>query len=320
MKIISPSPHLHGGDSTKKIMATVVLTLLPALAFSIFIYGLQALMITAIAVLSCMAFEYLIGRFMLGRGNTLGDWSAVLTGLLLAFNLPANISPWLVVLGALVAIGVGKMSFGGLGRNLFNPALVGRVFLLISFPVQMTMFPDTPSVDSITGATPLAYVKEALSQGKTLNDILPTDYLQNLVFGFKDGSLGEIGGCLLILGGLVMLFRKVITWHIPVFVLGSMAIFSSILWIVDPTQYVNPLFHLFTGGALLGAIYMATDYVTSPMTYRGMAIYGIGIGVITILIRVWGAYPEGISFAILIMNACVPLINMYVKPKRFGVK
>lgn len=320
MKIISPSPHLHGGDSTKKIMATVVLTLLPALAFSIFIYGLQALMITAIAVLSCMAFEYLIGRFMLGRGNTLGDWSAVLTGLLLAFNLPANISPWLVVLGALVAIGVGKMSFGGLGRNLFNPALVGRVFLLISFPVQMTMFPDTPSVDSITGATPLAYVKEALSQGKTLNDILPTDYLQNLVFGFKDGSLGEIGGFLLILGGLIMLFRKVITWHIPVFVLGSMALFSSILWMVDPTQYVNPLFHLFTGGALLGAIYMATDYVTSPMTYRGMAIYGIGIGVITILIRVWGAYPEGISFAILIMNACVPLINMYVKPKRFGVK
>lgn len=318
MKIVSPSPHLHGGDSTQRIMATVVITLLPALAFSVFIYGMSAIMVTLIAIVSCMAFEFIIGKWLLGRGNTLGDWSAVLTGLLLAFNLPATISPWLVVLGALVAIGVGKMSFGGLGRNLFNPALVGRVFLLISFPVQMTMFPDTPGVDSITGATPLAYVKEALSQGKALSDILPTNYLQDLLFGFKDGSLGEIGGVLLILGGVVLLLRKIITWHIPVAVLGSMALFASVLWMVDPSQYVNPMFHLFTGGALLGAIYMATDYVTSPMSHRGMLIYGIGIGVITILIRVWGAYPEGISFAILIMNACVPLINMYVKPKRFG--
>lgn len=319
MKIISPSPHLHGGDSTQKIMLTVVLTLLPALAFSVFIYGISAVVVTAAAVVSCMAFEFIIGKLLLKQGNTLSDWSAVLTGLLLAFNLPAMISPWLVVLGALVAIGVGKMSFGGLGRNLFNPALVGRVFLLISFPVQMTIFPDTPGVDSITGATPLAYVKEALSQGKTLNDILPMDYLQNILFGFKDGSLGEIGGALIIIGGIILLLRKVITWHIPVFVLGSMGVFATILWFVNPALYVNPLFHLFTGGALLGAIYMATDYVTSPMSKPGMAIYGIGIGVITILIRVWGAYPEGISFAILIMNACVPLINMYIKPKRFGV-
>lgn len=318
MKIVSPSPHLHGGESTKKIMLTVVLTLVPALAFSTFIYGLSALVVAAIAIASCMLFEYLIGNLLLKRGNTLGDWSAVLTGLLLAFNLPSTISPWLIVLGALVAIGVGKMSFGGLGRNLFNPALVGRVFLLISFPVQMTMFPDTPGVDSITGATPLAFVKEALSQGKTLSEILPADYLQNMVFGFKDGSLGEIGGVLFILGGLFMLFRKIITWHIPVAVLGTMAVFASILWFADSSLYVNPLFHLFSGGALLGAIYMATDYVTSPMSHKGMLIYGFGIGLITILIRVWGAYPEGISFAILIMNACVPLINMYVKPKRFG--
>lgn len=318
MKIVSPSPHLHGGESTKKIMLTVVLTLVPTLAFSTFIYGLSALVVAAIAIASCMLFEYLIGNLLLKRGNTLGDWSAVLTGLLLAFNLPSTISPWLIVLGALVAIGVGKMSFGGLGRNLFNPALVGRVFLLISFPVQMTMFPNTTGVDSITGATPLAFVKEALSQGKTLSEILPTDYLQNMVFGFKDGSLGEIGGLLLILGGLFMLLRKIITWHIPVAVLGTMAVFASILWFADSSLYVNPLFHLFSGGALLGAIYMATDYVTSPMSHKGMLIYGFGIGLITILIRVWGAYPEGISFAILIMNACVPLINMYVKPKRFG--
>lgn len=320
MKIVSPSPHIHGGDSTPKIMITVILTLLPVLAFSVFIYGIAPLIVTALAVASCMAFEYLIGRFMLGRSNTLGDWSAVLTGMLLAFNLPVGISPWLVVLGSLVSIGVAKMSFGGLGRNLFNPALVGRVFLLISFPVQMTMFPDTTGIDSISGATPLAFVKEALAEGKTLSEVIPVDYIQNLLYGFKDGSLGEIAGLLIILGGLVLLLRKIITWHIPVFVLGTMAAFASILWVVDPTHYVNPMFHLFTGGALLGAIYMATDYVTSPMTRAGMAIYGFGIGFITILIRVWGAYPEGISFAILIMNACVPLINMYVKPTRFATK
>lgn len=318
MKIVSPSPHLHGGDSTQKIMLTVVLTLVPALAFSTIIFGPAVLLTTAIAVISCMVFELLIGKFLLKQSNTLSDWSAVLTGLLLAFNLPLTISPWLVVLGALVAIGVGKMSFGGLGNNLFNPALVGRVFLLISFPVQMTMFPDTAGVDSISGATPLAFVKEALSQGKSLGEILPTDYLQNVLFGFKDGSLGEVGGLLLILGGLYLLWRKIITWHIPVAVLGTMGVFATILWFTDPSHYVNPLFHLFTGGALLGAIYMATDYVTSPMSHKGMLIYGFGIGLITILIRVWGAYPEGISFAILIMNACVPLINMYIKPKRFG--
>lgn len=318
MKIVSPSPHLHGGDSTQKIMLTVVLTLVPALAFSTIIFGPAVLLTTAIAVISCMVFELLIGKFLLKQSNTLSDWSAVLTGLLLAFNLPLTISPWLVVLGALVAIGVGKMSFGGLGNNLFNPALVGRVFLLISFPVQMTMFPDTAGVDSISGATPLAFVKEALSQGKSLGEILPTDYLQNVLFGFKDGSLGEVGGLLLILGGLYLLWRKIISWHIPVAVLGTMGVFATILWFTDPSHYVNPLFHLFTGGALLGAIYMATDYVTSPMSHKGMLIYGFGIGLITILIRVWGAYPEGISFAILIMNACVPLINMYIKPKRFG--
>lgn len=318
MKIVSPSPHLHGGDSTQKIMLTVVLTLVPALVFSTIIFGPAVLVTTAIAIISCMVFELLIGKFLLKQSNTLGDWSAVLTGLLLAFNLPLTISPWLVVLGALVAIGVGKMSFGGLGRNLFNPALVGRVFLLISFPVQMTMFPDTAGVDSITGATPLAFVKEALSQGKSLGEILPTDYLQNVLFGFKDGSLGEVGGLLLILGGLYLLWRKIISWHIPVAVLGTMGVFAAILWFTDPSQYINPLFHIFSGGALLGAIYMATDYVTSPMSKRGMLIYGFGIGLITILIRVWGAYPEGISFAILIMNACVPLINMYIKPKRFG--
>lgn len=317
-RIVAPSPHLHGEFSTPRIMRDVVIALIPAFALSLFIYGLNALVVTAIAVVSCMFFEWLINRFMLRRASTLGDWSAVVTGTLLAFNLPANISPWLIVLGALVAIGIGKMSFGGLGRNLFNPALVGRVFLLISFPVQMTLFPDTPGVDAITGATPLAFVKEAMKTGTPVADIMPNIDLGGMLLGFKDGSMGEIGALALLIGGIYLLIRKVITWHIPVFVLGSIFVFASILWLIDPAQYMNPLFHLFAGGAMLGAIFMATDYVTSPMSKAGQIIYAIGIGVITILIRVWGAYPEGISFAILIMNATVPLINMYVKPSRFG--
>ena len=317
-RIVAPSPHLHGDFSTSRIMRDVVIALVPAFAFSVFIYGLSAVFVTGIAILSCMLFEWLIDRFMLRRASTLGDWSAVVTGTLLAFNLPASISPWLIILGALVSIGVGKMSFGGLGRNLFNPALVGRVFLLISFPVQMTLFPDTAGVDAITGATPLAFVKEALKTGTPVTEIMPNIDLGGMFLGFKDGSMGEIGAVALLIGGIYLLIRKVITWRIPVFVLGSMGVFAAILWLVNPEQYMNPLFHLFAGGAMLGAIFMATDYVTSPMTKSGQVIYAIGIGVITILIRVWGAYPEGISFAILIMNATVPLINMYVKPSRFG--
>lgn len=324
-RIVAPSPHLHGDFSTPRIMRDVVIALVPAFAFSVFVYGWSAVFVTGIAILSCMLFEWLISRFLLCQaGCTLCDWSAVVTGTLLAFNLPATISPWLVVLGALVAIGIGKMSFGGLGRNPFNPALVGRVFLLISFPVQMTAFPDTPGVDAITGATPLAFVKGALKAGQPVAELLQTnnvdlnEMLGGMLLGFKDGSLGEIGAAALLLGGIYLLIRRVISWRIPVFVLGTMLVFASILWLVDPTKYINPLFHVFAGGAMLGAIFMATDYVTSPMSKSGQAIFAIGIGLITMLIRVWGAYPEGISFAILIMNATVPLINMYMKPSRFG--
>lgn len=275
-------------------------------------------MITAVSVLTCILTEWVINRYLLKKSNTITNWSATVTGVLLAFNLPPSIPLWIVVIGGIVAIGVAKMSYGGLGKNLFNPAIVGRVFLLISFPVQMTSYPDTAGLDAISGATPLSFVKEAVAKGADLTQIMPSDYMTNIVYGFKDGSMGEMGGLLLILGGLYLLFRKVITWHIPVAVLGSMAAFSAILYAVDPTHFINPFFHIFTGGALLGALFMATDYVTSPMNKSGQIIYGIGIGVITILIRVWGAYPEGISFAILIMNAVVPLINMYVKPRRFA--
>ena len=318
--LVAPSPHVHGGVSTTRIMRDVLIALIPAFAVSVFVYGLPVLVVTAVSVASCVLFEYLIQKFLFKGGNTLCDLSAVVTGVLLAFNLPASIPLGIVVLGALVAIGVGKMSFGGLGRNPFNPALVGRVFLLLSFPVAMTSFPasEAAGTDALSGATPLAFVKEALKNGQPLSEVMPNLSYADLLYGFNGGSLGEIAALALLLGFAYLLIRKVITWHIPVMVLATMAAFSGILWGVNPDMYADPLFQVLTGGALLGAIFMATDYATSPMNKKGMVIYAIGIGIITILIRVWGAYPEGISFAILIMNAVVPLLNKYTKPSRFG--
>ncbi|MDR2928670.1 MAG: RnfABCDGE type electron transport complex subunit D [Cytophagaceae bacterium] len=321
---ISPSPHVHSGDSVKRNMYGVIIALLPALAASLSYFGLGALIVTVIAIASCLLFEYLIQRFLLKTKTTLTDGSAAITGLLLAFNLPSNLPVWIVIIGAAVAIGIGKMTFGGLGNNPFNPALVGRVFLLISFPVQMTTWPmpvvsRLSYIDAATGATPLSVMKNGLAAGKPVSEImaeLPT-YV-DLFFGYTGGSAGEIAGIALVLGFLYMLFRKIITWHIPVVVVATIAAFTGILNMVNPDQYATPLFHILTGGVLLGAIFMATDYVTSPMSKTGMIIYAIGIGVITVLIRVFGSYPEGISFAILIMNAFTPLINRYVKPMKFG--
>ncbi len=316
--IVAPSPHVHDSYTTTTLMRDVLVALVPALAVATVIYGIQVLVVTAVSVAACVVFEYLIQRFMLGGRPTVGDLSAVVTGVLLAFNLPVSIPLWLVVLGALVAIGVGKMTFGGLGRNPFNPALVGRVFLLLSFPVAMTTFPAPEGVDAMSGATPLAFLKEAVKNGQPLSELMPEISYGNLLYGLHGGSLGEIAALALILGFGYMLLRRVITWHIPVAVLGSMAAFAAILWGVNPDTYADPLFHILTGGALLGAIFMATDYATSPISKNGMIAYGAGIGIITILIRTWGAYPEGISFAILIMNAVVPLINKYMRPRRFG--
>ena len=310
----SPSPHIHGGESTRRIMGDVVLALLPALAVSTYILGMRALFITAVAVASCVVFEYLINRLFLKRKSTIGDLSAVVTGVLLAFNLPVGIPWWIVVIGALVAIGIGKMSFGGLGCNPFNPALTGRIFLLISYPVQMTDW-TTGVPDALSGSTLLADVKYNLS---LLSEV---DFL-HMFGGHMNGSMGEIGALALILGGIYLLWRKVITWHIPVAVLGTMAIFAACVGLGEggALVYQLPLFHILAGGALLGAIYMATDYSTSPMTHKGMIIYGVGIGLLTMIIRLWGAYPEGMSFAIFIMNAATPIINKYCRPKRFGVK
>lgn len=316
--IVAPAPHMHSSESTKSLMRDVLIALIPALVVSTVVYGLDVLKVTAIAVMSCVLIEYLIQRYLIGGPMTVGNLSAVITGVLLAFNLPANIPWWIVVVGSLVAIGVGKMTFGGLGRNPFNPALVGRVFLLIAYPVQMTSFPMPTAnkfVDTFSGATPLAAIKAG-------GDVASVDLL-NMLGGVMSGSLGEIAAAALLVGGIYMIWRKVITWHIPVAVLGSMALFAAIVALFDgglsSLIYELPAFHLLAGGAMLGAIFMATDYVTSPMTHKGMLIYGVGIGVITMIIRLWGAYPEGMSFAILIMNAVTPLINKYVKPKRFGV-
>ncbi len=318
---ISPSPHVHTSDSVNKIMYRVILALVPALAWSVFMFGFEAIRVTLLAVAACMVFEFLIQKYIMKEVPQITDGSAALTGILLAFNVPASLPTWMIVVGALVAIGVGKLSFGGLGNNPFNPALVGRVFLLISFPVHMTSWPVTQhaTVDALTTATPLALLKEGVNAGKPVSEIL-LDLPSNLemLYGNMSGSLGEVSALLLLLGFAYMLWKNVITWHIPTFVLGTIFVFQGALWMLNPENFVEPIFHLLSGGAMLGAIYMATDMVTSPMTVRGQLIFGVGIGVLTVLIRNFGAYPEGISFAILIMNGFVPLINAYIKPKRFG--
>lgn len=321
---VSPSPHIHGDMSVPGIMRAVIIALLPALFFSVYVFGLPALMITILAVLSCMLSEFLITRFLLNKPDSLQDGSAVITGILLAFNVPSNLPWYLVMIGSLVAMGIGKLSFGGLGNNPFNPALVGRVFLLISFPVQMTSWPApgfTLGPDATTSATPLGLLKDGIRAGEPLSglmDQMPS--YKDFFFGFQGGSLGEISAIALLIGFGYMLYKKVITWHIPVSVIATVFLLTGVLWLADPSRYASPFFHILTGGVLLGAIFMATDYVTSPVTHRGMVIFGVGIGVLTVLIRLYGSYPEGISFAILIMNAFVPIINRYIRPVQFGGK
>ena len=317
---VSPAPHIHSDFSTTRLMSDVVIALLPALMVSVRVFGWSVLAVTAVSIASCVLLEFLVQKYLVKGPTTVNNLSAVVTGLLLAMNLPANIPLWIVVIGAVVAICVAKLPFGGLGKNIFNPALAARVFLLIAYPVQMTSFPKPTIdgfVDAYSGATPLGAAKGGLI------DFASFDVL-GMFTGAMGGSFGEISALALLLGFAYLLMRKVITWHIPVAVLGTMAVFATIVAGVrfeEPSMHIMfPLFHLLAGGALLGAIFMATDYVTSPMTTNGMVIYGIGIGVITMCIRLWGAYPEGMSFAILIMNSVVPLINKYVKPKRFGAR
>lgn len=305
----------------QKNMLLVIIALLPAFAVSLIAFGWSALITTCISIAACLLTEWCIAKFMLKQQSSLWDLSAVLTGLLLAFNLPANLPWWMVVLGAVFAIGIGKMAFGGIGQNLFNPALVGRVFLLISFPAAMTTWPvakgfATSYVDAETAATPLSLMKNAIhNNGAFELESMKDAFLSCVPEHIMGGSLGEISALALLVGGLLLICMRVISWHIPVAILGTIAVFTGILSACGIGS--SPMTHLLTGGVMLGAIFMATDYVTSPMTGWGKIIFGVGIGVIVVVIRTWGAYPEGMSFAILIMNACVPLLNR-LTPKRFG--
>ena len=318
--IVASAPHVHGDLSTTRLMGDVIIALLPALAVSVYVFGWSVLTVTAVSIGCCVLFEFLIQNFLVKGKQTITNLSAVVTGLILAMNLPAGIPLWIVAVGALVAIGVAKMPFGGLGKNPFNPAIVGRIFLLIAYPVQMTSFvaPSTEGfVDAYSGATPLAAAKAGLVNFAEFDTL-------GMFAGNMAGSFGEVATLALLLGFVYLLLRRVITWHIPVSIFATVAAFAAIYgaFQFDTPHLVSnfALFHLLSGGVVLGAVFMATDYVTSPMTTKGMVIYGIGIGILTMVIRLWGAYPEGMSFAILLMNSVVPLINKYIKPRRFGSK
>ena len=322
--LVSPSPHIHSKTSTRSLMLDVVIALLPSVLVTVLFYGWSAVAILASSVVFCVLLEYLITRYLLKKPSTIGDMSAVVTGIILALNLPPTAPWWVAMIGAIVAIGVTKMTFGGLGQNVFNPAITGRVFLLISFPAIMTTWGGAKGfiggADAVSGATPLGIVKEGLMQGQTLQQIFDLhdfSYAQ-MLFVNIGGSAGEISAIAIIIGFIYLLVRKVIRPYITLSILVTVAVFSGIFWLIDPSQYTDPLFNLLTGGVLLGSVFMATDYVTSPMSDKGGIIFGVGIGIITMLIRYFGSYPEGMSFAILIMNSTVPLINKFCKQKKFG--
>jgi electron transport complex protein RnfD len=321
--IVSPSPHIHTKTTTRVLMRDVVIALLPAAIVSVVFYGWNALLVLGVSVVSCVLLEYLITRYLLKRPSTVGDLSAVVTGMLLALNLPTATPWWVVFIGALVAIGIAKMTFGGLGQNVFNPALVGRVFLLVSFPTYMTHW-EIPKglfgVDAVTGATPLGIIKEGLMQGSTIPDLMAQHgytYSQMLLANLG-GSAGEACAIAILAGFVYLLIRKVIKPWITLSILGTVAATSCIFWLADPARFTDPLFNLLTGGILLGSCFMATDYVTSPMNTKGGILFGVGIGFITMMIRYFGSYPDGISFAILIMNATVPLLNIWFHQKKYG--
>jgi electron transport complex protein RnfD len=322
--IVSLSPHAHGTDSVERNMYGVIIALIPALLVSFLYFGIGSAIVCATSVAACVLFEWAINKYLLKNPRTtISDGSAILTGLLLGFNLPSNLPVWIIIIGALFAIGIAKMTFGGLGNNIFNPALIGRCALLVAFPAQMTSWPKagqlTSYLDAETGATPLSVMKTAIKTGdSSLLSQLPDSF--HLLLGQAPegmGTIGEVCALALLLGLAYMLWKKIITWHIPVSIIGTVFVFSGLMHFANPV-YADPLTVIFSGGLMLGSIFMATDYVTSPMTGRGQLIYGVAIGFLTVVIRNWGAYPEGMSFAILIMNAFTPLINTYVKPKRFG--
>ena len=320
---ISGSPHVHSTENTQKIMLRVFLALVPALLVAIYYFGWYALRLTLVTVAACMLTEWLIQKFLIKGPVTITDGSAAVTGLLLAFNVPANLPIWMAIAGSIVAIGIAKMPYGGLGKNPFNPALVGRVFMLVSFPTAMTTWPQANPIfekgffaDAVTGPTPLGILKESgvgsLAQAGDMQFL-------DMVLGNRGGAFGEVCAIALVLGALYLIIRKVIDWQTPLSILLTVFVFTGICWLIKPESYIAPWYHIVYGGLLLGAFFMATDMVTTPMTIKGKILFGVGVGLITVVIRLWGAYPEGVSFAILIMNAFTPLINKAFKPQVFGV-
>lgn len=302
--VVTGSPHVRNSLTTSEVMWNVVLALIPAFAVGIYVFGLDAMWVTLFSIIGCLFAEAFCSVVFYRRKPTLCDGSGLLTGLLLGLTLPSGLPLWIPFVGGVFAVGVGKMAFGGIGQNTFNPALVGRVFLLISFPAAMTTWAAPTHVDGFTGATMLGMLSEGTGDATAFN-------LQEYFFGMRAGSLGEVGALALIVGGAYLWLRKIITLWIPVSIVAAVVV-------LDVCTGNNILIDVFSGGLLLGAIFMATDYVTSPMTVKGQVIYGVLIGVITFVIRHYGAYPEGISFAILIMNGCSPLINRWIKPRLFG--
>lgn len=344
--IFSSSPHVHGGDSVPQVMKMVIWALIPATAMSVMVFGWPALLVILLTIASCMITEQVIIKLR-GRGSTLHDNSAALTGLLLALTLPPHAPWWICVVGGVFAIMVGKQVYGGLGYNMFNPALIARVFLLISFPVELTTWPAATGflaenaytftdslalifsgahgipelMDAVSSATPLGQYKTEVGLGHSVLDALGGSYNFshiNAAGGLVSGSLGETSAVLLAIGGLYLIRKNLITWHIPVAMLAGAVVPAAVFWFIDPGKYPDPVFHLVTGGLVMAAFFMATDMVTSPVTPKGQIWFGLGCGLLTFIIRTWGGYPEGVSFAVVIMNSAVPLIDQYTRPTIYG--
>ncbi|UCF29792.1 MAG: RnfABCDGE type electron transport complex subunit D [bacterium] len=319
--VLTPSPHLRSPQTIERAMYAVILALLPGTAVGVYYFGVNAIRVFLLSIVGCLVLEGLALKIR-GRGlEALKDGSAALTGLLLAMNLPSSTPGWMVLVGAIVAVLLGKQVFGGLGYNPFNPALVARVFLLISFPVALTSWPEPRafplSLDTVTKATPLGEMKTNLLMTGTIGDIANYGLMDPLL-GRMGGSIGEISAAALLIGGIYLLWRGIITWHIPVSYLATVFALTGAYWVYNPERFASPVFHMVTGGLMLGAFFMATDYVTSPVTAKGMIVFGVGCGLITVFIRLFGGYPEGVSFAILLMNAATPIIDRYTRTRVFG--
>ena len=327
--VVSSSPHYHDRDSVRKIMFKVIGALTPAALASVYFFGWRALMVILLCMVSCAAFEALFTR-MMGRESALNDGSALLTGMLLGMNLPVTVPVWMCIVGSLAAIGLGKMVYGGLGGNPFNPALVGRVALLVGCPAAMTTWVKPSGcgfakwVDAATGATPLALIAHCdATSGATRQaaDAVAQQYpsVLDLFVGNCGGSLGETCAIALIIGGIFLICVNIIRWQVPVCYIGTVALFTGIAYAFHPCAHFNPLLHILSGGLMLGAFFMATDMVTTPLNRKGSVVFAVGCGVLTSVIRLWGSYPEGVSFSILIMNALTPLIDKFTAGRPFGV-